>query len=102
MMMFKCEDCGLMMSEELFVCPKCNSEKNKVRVDLDREYGTFYKLTMEDFDSVLESKFSKEEQEMIREKFSEEQIYEILIRKFGLEWDADVKYFIKDLLDYYC
>ena len=53
---------------------------------------------MEDFDNVLENNFSKEEQELIRKKFNEEQIYEILSRKFSIEWCLEIENAIKSFL----
>lgn len=98
MKMYQCEDCGLLTSEEIFVCPKCNSEKNKLAVNLNNNEGVFYKLTMDDFDMILESRFSEETQSKIRAKFTEEQICDILSRKFSIEWDEEIENAIKAFL----
>lgn len=85
MELFKCEDCGLITSEEFFACPKCNSEKNKIRTSANKEMEVIYMLTMEDADSVIEDNFSEKEKAKLK-AIPRNVLEDTLTRKLEIEW----------------
>lgn len=56
---------------------------------------TIYRLTMEDYEMVLEENHSKEEIDYINKNFTQEQIQGILADKLCIEWDEYVDAVIK-------
>lgn len=101
MYMYKCEDCGLLTSKEIYECPQCNSIKNKLFVDMDDEEGVVYKLTMEDVDYVIDEYFEDEKEE-IRNNYTDAQIQQIMISNLEIEWTEYVSAVINcRLLDRY-
>lgn len=45
-----------------------------------------YKICMSDVDYVLEENFTEDEVNYIRDKYSEEEIADIMIRKLDVDW----------------
>lgn len=91
MRLFKCGDCGLLTSEELYICPKCNSEKTKIKTDSYSMEEEIYTLTMEDYDSVLDNHYTKEAIAYINDNYSRETISDILRRKLEIEYDQYIR-----------
>lgn len=91
MRLFKCEDCGLLTSEELYICPKCNSEKTKTKTDSYSMEEEIYTLTMEDYDYVLENYYTKEAIDYINDNYSRETILDVLRRKIEIEYDEYIR-----------
>lgn len=91
MILFKCEDCGLLTNEEFYICPKCNSEKNKLKTDTYNIEEEIYTLTMDDYDYVLENHYTKGVIEFINKTYSRETIIDILRRKMEIEYDEYIR-----------
>lgn len=89
MKFFKCEDCGLIMSEVLGFCPKCNSEKNMLEVNLGDDEEV-YTITMDDVDEVIAS-YSEVERAYLESNYSREQLISIFRSKLGIEWTEYVE-----------
>ena len=89
MKLFKCEDCGLIMSEFLGYCPKCNSEKNMLSVNLG-DNDDVYTITMDDVDEVMAS-YDERKRAYIESNYSREQLLSIFRNKLEIEWTEYVE-----------
>lgn len=91
MQLFRCDNCELLTSEEFYVCPKCNSEKTKLKVETYSIEDDIYTLTMDDYEFVLNHYYSDGAIKYVNENFSQETIKNILQRKLEIEYDEYIR-----------
>ena len=90
MLMYKCEECGLITSEELVVCPKCQSERNKLRVEYLEKEDILYKFEKEDVNCAIHE-LSERKQQLLKDNFSIEEIYCEVERKVEIDSSEAIK-----------
>lgn len=99
MRLYKCEECELLTSEEFFECPKCHSEREKIKTDSYDEEDIVYTLTMEDVYVALEC-IGGELEEIIIHNHTHQEIREIIRRKLDIpyveELEATIKFYLKE------